>query len=265
MRTTSSDPGRSVLEVDTDTTAQQRAKVTVGSTWTTQVVELPVGQREIQRMPRFGLPQFTSKRIAVPDHPTITIGGAVAQPCTITLADLAGLPRRDQVSDFHCVTTWTKRGVHWSGFRLRDVYDALIVPRARPGSGAMAGYVVVSGLDGMRAGLPLADALADDVLLADTMDGVPLSHQHGAPLRLVAPAHYGYKSIKHVSAIDIVDRDFNQGFTGFAQHHRGRVAYEERGRWGPNWLLRYVYRLMIPAGVWLARVEPDQRQPPRGG
>ncbi len=34
---------------------------------------------------------------------------------------------------------------------------------------------------------------------------------------------------------------------------------------GPNWLMRYVYRLMIPAGVWLARAEPDQQQPPRGG
>jgi DMSO/TMAO reductase YedYZ molybdopterin-dependent catalytic subunit len=248
-----------------DTTAQQQGQAAVGSTWTTQVGELPVGQRECQRMPRFGLPQFTSKRIAVPDHPSITVGGAVAQPCTITLADLAGLRRRAQVSDFHCVTTWTKRGVHWSGFRLRDVYDALIVPRARPGAGDVARYLVVSGLDGMGASLPLADALADDVLLADTMDGAPLPAQHGAPLRLVAPAHYGYKSIKHVSAIDIVGSDFNQGFTGFAQHARGRVAHEERGRWGPGWLLRYVYRLTVPAGVWLARVEPDQRQPPCGG
>ena len=102
----------------------------------------------------------------------------------------------------------------------------------------MALYLVVSGLDGMRAGLPLADALADDVPLADTMDGAPLPAQHGAPLRLVAPAHYGYKSIKHVSAIDIVGRDFSQGFTRFAQHARGRVVYEARGRWGPGWLLR---------------------------
>jgi DMSO/TMAO reductase YedYZ molybdopterin-dependent catalytic subunit len=144
-----------------------------------------------------------------------------------------------------------RRALEW--ISVKDVYDALIVPRARPASGTEAGYVIVIGLDGMRAGLPLADALADDVLLADTMDGAPLLDQHGAPLRLVAPAHYGYKSIKHVCAIDFVATDFNQGFTGFAQHARGRVAYEERGRWGPGWLLRYAYRLMIPAGVWLAR------------
>ncbi len=102
------------------------------------------------------------------------------------------------------------------------------------------------------------------MLLADTMDGAPLSAEHGAPLRLVAPAHYCYKNVKHVSAIDFASKNFDRGFTGFAQHARGRVAYEERGRWGPGWLLRYVYRLMIPTGVWLARAEPDKRQPARG-
>jgi DMSO/TMAO reductase YedYZ molybdopterin-dependent catalytic subunit len=48
------------------------------------------------------------------------------------------------------------------------------LPRVLAGSGELARYLVVSGLDGMRAGLPLADALADDVLLADTMVGAPL-------------------------------------------------------------------------------------------
>jgi DMSO/TMAO reductase YedYZ molybdopterin-dependent catalytic subunit len=114
------------------------------------------------------------------------------------------------------------------------VYEALIVPAARPGSGASAGNVIVSALDGMRAGLPIADALADDVLLADTMDGAPLSAEHGAPLRLVAPAHFGYKSVKHVSAIDFASTNFTRGFTAFAQHSRGRVGFEERGRWGPG-------------------------------
>jgi DMSO/TMAO reductase YedYZ molybdopterin-dependent catalytic subunit len=93
------------------------------------------------------------------------------------------------------------------------VYEALIVPAARPGFGASARYVIVSALDGMRAGLPIADALADDVLLADTMDGAPLSAEHGAPLRLVAPAHVGYKSVKHVSAIDFASTNFTRGFT----------------------------------------------------
>jgi DMSO/TMAO reductase YedYZ molybdopterin-dependent catalytic subunit len=101
-----------------------------------------------------------------------TVARCSAPETYINLEDLAGLPRRDQVSDFHCVTIWTKRGAHWSGVRFRDVYDALIVPRARPDTGAAAGYVIVSGLDGMRAGLPLADALADDVVLADMMDGL---------------------------------------------------------------------------------------------
>jgi DMSO/TMAO reductase YedYZ molybdopterin-dependent catalytic subunit len=240
-------------------------KAATSADWAASTAELPPGQREMQRMPRFGLPQFTTRRITLPDHPTIRVGGAVAQPCIITLADLAGLPRRDQVSDFHCVATWTTRGVHWAGYRFREVYEALIMPRARPSSGAAAAYVVVSGLDGLRAGLPLADALADDVMLADVVDGAPLSPEHGAPVRLVTPAHYAYKSVKHVSAIDFASKNFNEGFSAFAQHARGRVVYEERGRWGPGWLLRFVYRLMVPAGIWLARAEPDERRRARRG
>jgi DMSO/TMAO reductase YedYZ molybdopterin-dependent catalytic subunit len=50
--------------------------------------------------------------------------------------------------------------------------------------------------------LLLSDLLAAEVLLADILDGLPLSMEHGAPLRLVAPAHYGYKSVKHLSGIE---------------------------------------------------------------
>jgi DMSO/TMAO reductase YedYZ molybdopterin-dependent catalytic subunit len=96
----------------------------------------------------------------------------------------------------------------------------------------------------------LEDLLAPGVLLADTLDGEKLGLEHGAPLRLVAPAHYGYKNVKHIGAIEFWhDRKhyrFPYPYPDFMDHPRGRVALEERARWFPAWLLRPFYRVLIP-------------------
>ncbi len=85
------------------------------------------------------------------------------------------------------------------------------------------------------------------MLLADRLDGEPLPIEHGAPLRLVAPAHYGYKSVKHLDRIELWRSDASYRPFGwrFMVHPRARVAYEERGRWVPGWLLRRLYRPLI--------------------
>jgi hypothetical protein len=67
------------------------------------------------------------------------------------------------------------------------------LPEVRPEPGAR--LVVFRRLDGSRGSLPLEDLLAADVLLADAFDGPPLGVAHSAPVRLVAPGHYGYKNI----------------------------------------------------------------------
>ena len=72
------------------------------------------------------------------------------------------------------------------------------------------------------------DALAEEVLLADSLEGEALSVEHGAPLRLIAPAHYGYKSAKHLCGIEVV-RD-PPGTRHIGEHPRGKVALEERGQ-----------------------------------
>ena len=124
-------------------------------------------------------------------------------------------------------------------------------PQARPAEGA--GFVVFRGVDGYRSALPLADLLADDVLLADTLNGAPLGVDHGAPLRLIAPAHYGYKNVKHLGAIEFWTNRrayrFPYPYPTFMDHPRARVALEERARLLPNWLLRLVYRLFVPKEI----------------
>jgi DMSO/TMAO reductase YedYZ molybdopterin-dependent catalytic subunit len=133
--------------------------------------------------------------VDIPRRPTIGLGGDAQAPCAVALAELTALPRYEQTSDFHCVATWSRRGLLWSGYGFRDFYEQIVVPRARPER--VVRYVVLRvWMDTGR--FPLNDALADDVMLVDSLDGQALSLEHGAPIRLVAPAHYGYKSAKHL-------------------------------------------------------------------
>ena len=116
---------------------------------------------------------------------------------------------------------------------------------------AHADFVVLRSQDGYRCSLPLADLLAANVLLADRLNDQPLSIAHSAPLRLVAPAHYGYKSIKHLKSIEFFTSAAGYRPVGlqFMAHPRARVTFEERGQWLPGWLLRWLYRPLVRSTV----------------
>ena len=202
-------------------------------------MSFPPGQRADEAFPRFGarakpLPE-------IPHEPRLRITGRLEEPAEIAARELASLPRHEQISDLHCVTTWSKQGLRWSGWRLSDLYRQLIVPRCRPHPEAR--YLVLYGLDGYRCSLLLEDALADDVLVADTLDGEPLSPLHGAPLRVISPRQYAYKSLKHLCGIAL--RREPATLPLGLEHHRARVALEERHAGLPAWLVRLPYRALI--------------------
>ena len=235
---------------------------------TKMATPLPPGQRETPRFPRFGLTPFAKRFPTNTDNATIHISGDVATALEVG-TQLQQLPRIEQTSDFHCVTTWTRRGLQWSGYRFVDFHEQIVLPLCQPGYppghqadglAADASFVVLRGQDGARTSMPLADLLSPDVLLADRLDGQPLSMEHGAPLRLVAPAHYGYKSVKHLHRIEFWRSSANYRPFGlrFMVHPRARVALEERGQWVPGWLLRYLYRPLI--GMTVARFERETRR-----
>ncbi|MGB0133775.1 molybdopterin-dependent oxidoreductase [Dokdonella sp.] len=205
---------------------------------------LPPGQREIESFPRFGLTPFAVRFPKAIDAIKVQIAGDVESSLEVG-TELDALARVEQCSDFHCVTTWTHRALRWSGIRFSDFYRQVVVPLARPS--AQATFVVLRGQDGARSSLPLEDLLASDVILADRLNGEPLTIKHGAPLRLVAPAHYGYKSVKHVNRIEFwtTSSEYRPVGFRFMDHPRARVAYEERGQWIPGWVLRYLYRPLV--------------------
>ena len=211
---------------------------------------LPPGQRAIDHFPRFGVPASASRLPTAPGADfAIQVKAAEAELEPIAIADLAQLRRVDIVADFHCVTTWSHRALSWSGYAFREFYERLLRPRA-PAHSSCA-FVEFKGLDGYGTCIALEDLLAKDVLLADRLNGAPLSLEHGAPIRLVAPNLYGYKNIKHVSLVKLRS-DYRRPFAErqTRAHPRGRVAFEERGRGLPGAAYRIVYRAILPAALW---------------
>jgi DMSO/TMAO reductase YedYZ molybdopterin-dependent catalytic subunit len=209
---------------------------------------LPPGQRRRRDFPRFGRPFLVPP--PVPDDPALAVSGAVEHELRLPLTELISvLPRVEQVADLHCVATWTATDLHWSGVSFRRFWEQVVVPRCQP---ADAVAVIARGADGVHAVLDLRDALADDVMLADRLDGQPLDAPHGAPLRLVSPGQYGYKNIKHLTELKICRTFPALGFNGM-EHPRARVALEERHPRIAGRLLRLPYRALIPLIVWQNR------------
>jgi DMSO/TMAO reductase YedYZ molybdopterin-dependent catalytic subunit len=211
---------------------------------TTDHAPLPAGQRVLDEFPRFGGAAFAMRPIKHREI-RLAITGKLVEGIVLTAVELATLPRVSVICDFHCAAGWSHRNLNWSGFLFKDVWGKLIAPRLKnPGE---IGFVVLRGQDGYRTALPLADLLAPSVLIADRLGDRPLTIEHGAPVRLIAPAHYGYKSAKHLAGIELRadDRGYVPLMPRLMDHPRARVAFEERGRFLPGWLLRWIFRPFI--------------------
>jgi DMSO/TMAO reductase YedYZ molybdopterin-dependent catalytic subunit len=230
---------------------------------------LPPGQHRIDGFPRFGT-HLARPAPAVPADPGIEIAGAVTAPSTLPLAGLATLPRREATSDFHCVAGWSATGLRWEGVAFAAFYRAIVEPAVRPD--ATVTHLVFGGLDGYRSVVTIEDALADDVLIAERLEGRPLDADHGAPLRLVSPSQYGFVSTKHLCRIEVHTAEPPDDYGHvppldalmlrgpLRPHPRARVWQEERHRHLPAWAVRRVYRLLIaPIRALCARGGKDRR------
>jgi DMSO/TMAO reductase YedYZ molybdopterin-dependent catalytic subunit len=218
------------------------------------IASLPPGQTERTDFPRFGLGRFAARFPRAPASIVLEFQGIDGQSMALT-SGLSSIPRSRQRSDFHCVTTWSVRDLIWEGYRFEDIHRILQKENSQAIEGAE--WIEFRGADGYRSILKLEDLLSGDVMLADSLGGQPLSVEHGAPLRLVAPAHYGYKNVKHLTYIRY--RRSRRGYRfalpypGFMDHPRARVALEERAIGLPPALVRSLYRLLVPSAVWRFR------------
>jgi methionine sulfoxide reductase catalytic subunit len=137
--------------------------------------------------------------IAAPDPRTweLTIGGLVAEPRRLKVSDLAPLPRVTQSSRLKCVQCWSGR-VRWEGFRCAEL---LKLARPRP----EATWVRIDCADRYFDCVRMEDLVHPRTLFAVGMNGEPLSAEHGAPLRLVIPYKYGYRSSKLITRLTLID------------------------------------------------------------
>jgi methionine sulfoxide reductase catalytic subunit len=135
----------------------------------------------------------------------VQISGLVEKPTRVDYTAWSALPRATETVDFHCVEGWSVSGVAWAGVRPADLLAlAKPLPQGK--------FVQFATRDGTFFDTLSMTQLTDGYsLLADTLDGRPLPPDHGGPLRLVVPTQLGYKSVKFVSDIQVVDTQ-RQGY-----------------------------------------------------
>ena len=133
----------------------------------------------------------------------LEIGGLVKRPRTLTYDQLTGLPQAEQTSTFHCVTGWTVKNVHWAGVRFQQLLD-LVQPL--PSATAVR---FVSLERPYEDSLTLDQLRLPDAMLALELDHQPLSRPHGAPARVILPEMYGYKGVKWLNRITLLERPFD--------------------------------------------------------
>jgi len=181
---------------------------------------LPPGQRLTDKWPvlHYGkVPSIDVKRW------TFTIAGLVEKERTLTYDEFIALPQVEVFSDIHCVTTWSRYDNSWEGVSTGTIKEIA-------GIKAEAKYVMVQGEGGFTTNLSLEDFLQPDVLFALKHDGKPLTAEHGAPMRLVVPRLYFWKSAKWVTGIEFAAKD-KPGFWERAGYHmHGDPWQEERYR-----------------------------------
>ena len=143
---------------------------------------------------------------------SVTVDGLVDNPGTYSLADLiAGQPIEERIYRFRCVEAWSMI-VPWQGFQLSGLlqklgvkpeakyvaFETLVRPEEMPGiNGGMIDWPY-------REGLRLDEAMHPLTLMATGLYGKPMPNQNGAPIRLVVPWKYGFKSVKAIVRISLV-------------------------------------------------------------
>jgi DMSO/TMAO reductase YedYZ molybdopterin-dependent catalytic subunit len=130
----------------------------------------------------------------------LEVGGLVENPQKFTWADFNSLPQFDDVSDFHCVTTWSKFDVRWSGVAFFTLTD-IVRPKAE------AKFVVFGSYDDYTTNVRMEDVMDDDVLIATKYAEQPLPREHGGPVRIVIPKLYAWKSAKFIRSIEFRAED----------------------------------------------------------
>jgi len=165
----------------------------------------------------------TFPKIKTSDY-RLKVSGLVQRPMTFTMADLQAMPVTSFVKTFQCVTGWKVPDVHWEGVQLSHILDTVGV---QPGAVALS-FESYDHAD--SESLTIDQAHLPDVIVAYRMLGAPVTTEHGGPVRLYVAPMFGYKSLKWLSAIRVV----NQVQPGFWEYNGYPVNGWLDGTTGPT-------------------------------
>jgi len=171
---------------------------------------LPPGQMAIEKIRDMG----GSPGSATVENLRLRVYGDVERPVVLSYQELLKLDQVQITCDIHCVTGWTLLDSRWSGVRLTTIMD-----RVRPRkSGA---FVIFEAAAGYTSNVPISEIRKENVILAHSFFGEKLPQAHGAPVRVVIPDRYFYKSAKWLEAVKVTPRDEpgfweTQGFSNSA-------------------------------------------------
>jgi len=157
---------------------------------------LPPGQQAVEKIPDMGGTPGTATVVNWRLH----VHGEVERPIVLSYQELLDLDQVHIICDIHCVTGWTLLNSSWSGVRLKTIMD-----RVRPRRSA--GFLIFEAAGGYTSNVPISDAQKENVIFAHSFFGEKLQQAHGAPVRVVIPDRYFYKSAKWVEAVKVSSRD----------------------------------------------------------
>ena len=181
-----------------------------------QRARVPPGQYVTEKWPVLHYGSVPSTDLA---SWTFRVWGEVDQPFSLTWDELQALPRARVRTDIHCVTRWSRLDAEFEGVPIRHILDlAQVRPEAR--------FALAHAEQGYTANLPLDVLDDDDVLLADTADGQPLTPEHGYPLRLLVPKRYFWKSAKWLRGLELRNSD-KPGFWERNGYHNDADPWRE--------------------------------------
>ncbi|MFQ5673290.1 MAG: molybdopterin-dependent oxidoreductase [Nitrospinales bacterium] len=157
-----------------------------------------VGKTREGRYWKFYINYFKPMRRVKLEAWTLRVHGLCANPREFTLDELQALPARTQVSRLKCVECWSAKA-EWRGFHFSELEKIVRPSPQAEGVVFHCADTYVEHLDRETLGRQRA-------LLVYSMNGTPLTHEHGFPLRVIVPFKYGYKNPKAIVEIEYVDR-----------------------------------------------------------
>ncbi|WP_119679751.1 sulfite oxidase-like oxidoreductase [Indioceanicola profundi] len=179
---------------------------------------LPPGQREVKNWPVLDLG-------IQPEIPLesweLTVDGLVENPVTWNWAQFQAQPQQQFLTDIHCVTAWSRYDNHWDGVSARHL---LSVVKPKPD----ARHIVFHSHDGYTTNVKLEVFNDEDVLLAHSWEGKPITTEHGGPVRVIIPKYYFWKSAKWVKRIEFVAEDQPGFWEERGYHNEGDPWTEQR-------------------------------------